>query len=249
LPSDIFERARLAARRSQSSRRGRQRSVRCAQPEAIVTSITRVDRDGLNTPAMHKTRIGPAAATVLLALLTFAATPNGMTPLPPQYVREGTFHSPDGWFEIHVPASYEWFEMTKFDGDADPRWPSADQSVAWLSRDPKTFEDVVLMESYSPGADVIDGAYARDFEERTRKTVEPDVMSDYSSKLLTISGEQSLYYQYKLVGKNHVRPYPYRFGYVIGMEHKVMLSTSDTTAAEPKRLRQSVISLRWLKES
>jgi len=139
--------------------------------------------------------------------------------------------------------------MRSIDGDADPRWPGAHQTVAWLSRDPKTFEDLVVAESYSPGADVIGETFARTFEERTRKTVEPDVMSDYSSKLLTISGEQSLYYQYKLVGKTHTRPYPYRFGYVIGMEHKVMLSTSDTTAAEPKRLRQSVISLRWLKES
>ena len=214
-----------------------------------MTSITGVVRDRLNTPAMHKKRISPAAATVLLALLTFASTPTGMTPLPPQYVRDGTFHSPDGWFEIHVPMSYEWFEMTKFDGDADPRWPDAQHTVAWLSRDPKTFEDLVLAESYSPGANVIGEGFARTFEERTRKTVEPDVMSDYSSKLLTISGEQSLYYQYKLVGKNHARPYPYRFGYVIGMEHKVMLSTSDTTAGEPKRLRQSVISIRWLKES
>ena len=198
---------------------------------------------------MHKKRIGRAAATVLLALLTFAATPNGMAPLPPQYVREGTFHSPDGWFEIHVPASYEWFEMTKFDGEADPRWPGAGESVGWLSRDPKTFEDLVLMESYSPGADVIDEAFADRWEKHTRKAVEPDVMSEFSSKLLTISGEQSLYYQYKLVGKAHARPFPYRFGYVIGMEHKVVLSTSEKNATQPKRLRQSVISLRWLKGS
>jgi hypothetical protein len=198
---------------------------------------------------MHKKRIAPAAATVLLALLTFASTPNGMTPLSPRYVREGTFHSPDDWFEIHVPMSYEWFEMTKFDGDADPRWPDAQHSVAWLSRDPKTFEDLVLMESYSPGANVIDEAFANRWEEHTRKAVQPDLMSDYSSKVLTISGEQSLYYQYKLVEKNHTPRFPYRFGYVIGMEHRVMLSTSDTTPGEPKRLRHSVISLRWLKGS
>ena len=82
---------------------------------------------------------------------------------------------------------------------------------------------------------------------RTREAVKPEAMSEYSSKLLTISGERSLYYQYKLVKKN--RPPMYRFGYVIGMEHKVMLSTSEAKPGEPKRLRQSVISLRWLKES
>jgi hypothetical protein len=86
-----------------------------------------------------------------------------MTPLPPQYVRDGTFHSPDGWFEIHVPMQYEWFEMRSFDGDADPRWPAAHQSVAWLSRDLKTFEDLVLVESYSPGADVIGEGFAKNF--------------------------------------------------------------------------------------
>jgi len=196
---------------------------------------------------MHKKRFALAAAAVLLGLLTIAATPAGMAPLPAQYLHDGTFHSPDGWFEIHVPVRYEWFEMRAFDGKADPRWPDAvNHTVAWLTRDPKTFEDLVVMESYTPGADVIDGAYAAAFESRTRETVKPEVMSEYSAELLTISGEQSLHYRYKLTGKARTR---YRFGYITGMEHKVLLSTSEATPTEPKRLRQSIVSARWLKES
>jgi hypothetical protein len=197
---------------------------------------------------MYKNSFVVAAATVLLGLLTIAATPSGMTPLPAQYLHDGTFHSPDGWFEIHVPMTWEWFEMRAFDGKADPRWPDAlNQTVGWLTRDPKTFDDLVVLETYTPGADVITGAYAKDFEVRTREAVKPETMSEFSSELLTISGERSLHYRYRLEGKN--QPLRYRFGYVIGMEHKVMLSTSDANPAEPKRLRQSVISIRWLKES
>jgi hypothetical protein len=197
---------------------------------------------------MHKNSAVAAVAAVFLALLTIAATPAGMTPLPSQYLQNGTFHSPDGWFEIHVPMRYEWFEMRAFDGKADPRWPDAlNQSVGWLTRDPKTFDDLVLLEAYEPGGDVINGAYAKDFETRTRNAVKPETMSEFSSELLTISGERSLHYRYRLDGKT--RPALYRFGYVVGMEHKVILSTSDANSVEPKRLRQSVISLRWLKES
>jgi hypothetical protein len=213
-----------------------------------VTNITHCIRSRPNTPAMHKNSVVLAAAAVLLALLTIAATPNGMAPLPAQYLHDGTFHSPDGWFEIHVPMRYEWFEMRAFDGKADPRWPDAlNQTVAWLTRDPKTFDDLVVMESYTPGADVIGEAYARAFEERTREAVKPEVMSDYSAELLTIGGERSLHYRYKLTGKT--RPPIYRFGYVIGMVTKVTLSTSDAKPTEPKRLIQSAISVRWLKES
>jgi len=213
-----------------------------------VTNVTRYIRRRTNTPAMHKRSSVLAAAAVLLALLTIAATPSGMAPLPPQYLHDGTFHSPDGWFEIHVPKRYEWFEMRAFDGTADPRWPDAvNQTVGWLARDPKTFDDLVVLEMYTPGADVIGEAYARSFEERTRAAVKPEVMSGYAAEVLTIGGERSLHYRYRLEGKT--RPPLYRFGYIIGMEHKVALSTSDAKPAEPKRLLQSAISVRWLKES
>jgi hypothetical protein len=197
---------------------------------------------------MHKNSFVPAAAAVLLGLLTIAATPRGMAPLPAQYLHEGTFHSPDGWFEIHVPVHYEWFEMRAFDGNADPRWPDAvNRTVAWLTRDPKTFDDLVVMEVYTPGADVIDDAYATAFEERTREAVKPEVMSEFSAEVIMIGGERSLHYRYKVTSKT--RPPIYRFGYAIGMVTKVMLATSDAKPTEPKRLIQSAISVRWLKES
>lgn|GEM_PF-1937632 len=209
-----------------------------------MTTITRFIRRRTNTPAMQKNSV----VVALLGLLTIATTPSGMAPLPAQYLHDGTFHSPDGWFEIHVPMRYEWFEMRTFDGKADPRWPDAvNDTVGWLTRDPKTFDDLVLMESYTPGADVISGAFAAAFERDTREAVKPEVMSEYSAELLMIAGEQSLHYRYKLTGKT--RAPLYRFGYITGMEHKVLLSTSDASSAEPKRLRQSVISIRWLKES
>lgn len=221
--------------------------ARPAAPER-VTNITRFIRRTANTPAMHNNRVVVAVAAVFLGFLTIAATPAGMAPLPPQYLHDGTFHSPDGWFEIHVPMRYEWFEMRAFDGAADPRWPDAvNQTVGWLTRDPKTFDDLVLLETYEPGGNVINGAYGKDFEMRTRATVKPETMSEFSSEVLTISGEKSLHYRYRLEGKT--RPPLYRFGYVVGMEHKVMLSTSDANSTEPKRLTQSVISIRWLKES
>jgi hypothetical protein len=145
-----------------------------------------------------------------------------------------------------VPANWEWFEMRAFDGSADPRWPDAiNQTVAWLARDPKTFDDLVVMESYRPGGDIITESFASSFESITRKAVEPETMSDYSSELLTISGERSLHYRYKLLRKN--RSPLYRFGYITGMEHKLTLSTSDDKPEEPKRLRQIVVSIGWLK--
>lgn len=195
---------------------------------------------------MQKNRAVLATAIALVALLALGSTPKGMAPLPAQYLHAGTFHSPDGWFEIHVPITWEWFEMRAFDDKADPRWPDAiNDTIGWLARDPKTFDDVVVMESYRPGGDIITENFARAFESSTRKAVEPETMSDYSSELLTISGERSLHYRYKLVGKN--RPPLYRFGYITGMEHKLTLSTSDDKPEEPKRLRQVVVSLSWLK--
>ena len=40
----------------------------------------------------------------------------------------------------------------------------------------------------------------------------------------------------------------YRHGYMTGMEHKVVLSTSTDTPPEPKWFVRAVVSLRWLKE-
>ncbi len=193
---------------------------------------------------MHPKRF--VLAIALVSSLALASTPKGMAPLPAQYLHSGTFHSPDGWFEIHVPLNWEWFEMRAFDGEADPRWPDAiNQTVAWLARDPKTFDDLVVMESYRPGGEIITESYASSFESLTRKAVEPETMTDYSSELLTIAGEQSLHYRYRLVRKN--RPPIYRFGYITGMDHKLTLSTSDDKPQEPKRLWQIVVSIGWLK--
>ena len=195
---------------------------------------------------MHKNSSVLAGAIVLVALLGLGSTPAGMAPLPAQYLRGGTFHSPDGWFEIHVPITWEWFEMRAFDGKADPRWPDAvNQTVAWLARDPKTFDDLVLLETYTPGGAIITEGFAGNFETQTRKAVAPETISEYSSELLTISGERSLHYRYRLGGTGRLR---YRFGYVTGMEHKLILSTSDDKPVEPKRLRQTVVSIGWLKE-
>ncbi len=133
-----------------------------------------------------------------------------------------------------------------FDGKADPRWPDAlNQTVAWLARNPKTFDNVVVMETYTPGGNVITGAYAKDFESTTRNAVKPETMSEFSSEPLMISGERSLHYRYKLVRK--AAPPLYRFGYVTGMEHKVIVSTSDEKPTEPKWFRQIAISVGWLK--
>jgi hypothetical protein len=195
---------------------------------------------------MHKKRFVLAGALALVAWLSLGSTPNGMAPLPAQYLRGGTFHSPDGWFEIHVPMTWEWFEMRAFDRKADPRWPDAvNQTVAWLTRDPKTFDDLIVLEMYTPGGAIITESFARNFEIQTRKAVAPETISEYSWELLTISGERSLHYWYRLRGTGRLR---YRFGYVTGMEHKLILSTSDDKPGEPKRLRQSVISIGWLKE-
>jgi hypothetical protein len=196
---------------------------------------------------MHPNRFVLGGAIALVAMLAFASTPKGMAPLPAQDLRAGTFHSPDGWFRIHVPLNWEWFEMRDFDGSADPRWPDAiNHTVAWLARDPKTFDDLVVMESYRPDGDIITESFASSFESITRKAVEPETMADYSSELLMISGERSLHYRYKLVRKN--RPPLYRFGYITGLEHKLTLSTSDDKPQEPKRLWQIVVSIGWLKE-
>jgi hypothetical protein len=213
----------------------------------IVIDVTRLARWRINTLPMQKTYFVLAGAIAFVAMLGFAATPAGMAPLPPQYLHGGRFHSADKWFQIDVPAGWEWFEMRAFDGKADPRWPDAvNQSVAWMARDPKSLDDVVIMETYMPGGDIITGAYAADFESRTRKAVQPDVMSEFTSEPLMISGERSFHYRYKVTGKN--RAPLYRFGYATGMEHKVFVSTSDKNPEEPKWLRPIALSVRWLIE-
>lgn len=220
--------------------------ARTTTPAPLVTNITPLAQHRPDTLAMQRHPFLLGSTIILLALLALGATPTGMAPLPAQYLHDGTFQSPDGWFAIHVPLTFEWFEMRAFDEKADPRWPDAiNQTVGWLARDPKTFDDLVVLETYEPGGNVITAGFARSFEARTRKAVEPETMSEYRAELLTISGEQSLHFRYRLVGKTH-KPL-YRFGYVTGMQHKLMLSTSDERPEEPKRLRQSVVSIRWLK--
>src|SRR5437763_16841301 len=100
------------------------------------------------------------AVILLVALLSLASTPRGMTPLPAQSLRGSTFHAPDGWYTIEGPAGWEWFEMRAFDGDADPRWPDAvRQTVAWMAQHPKTFDNVVVMETYGPADNEIDEGF------------------------------------------------------------------------------------------
>jgi len=217
-----------------------------AQVTGLVIDITRPAQRVSDTPGILRRHILFAGFLTLAALLALGATPSGMAPVPAQYLHGLTFHSPDDWFQVDVPAGWEWFEMRAFDGQADPRWPDAvNQSVAWWARHPKTLDDVVVLETYTPGGDVIIGAYAKDFETRTRKAVEPDTMVEFSTETLVISGERSLRYRYKVVRKS--KPPLYRFGYVTGMEHKVIISTSDEKPVEPKRLTQAAHSLRWLK--
>lgn len=194
---------------------------------------------------MKKRHFVLTGAIALLALLSLATTPGGMAPLPARYLHGGTFHSPDKWFQIDLPPNWEWFEMRAFDGKADPRWPDAiNQAVAWMARDPKTLDDVVVMETYIPVGPIITRAYALDFERRTRKAVEPDVMTEFSSELIMLAGERSLHYRYKLTRKNG--PPLYRFGYATGMEHKLFVSTSDKKIEEPAFLRRAALSVRWL---
>ena len=194
---------------------------------------------------MQTRRFVLTGAIALVALLGLAATPGGMAPLPAAYLHGGTFHSPDKWFQIDLPANWEWFEMRAFDGKADPRWPDAiNQFVAWMAREPKTLDDVVVMETYVPGGDVITKVYAMDFESRTRKAVEPEVMSEFSSELIMLAGERSMHYRYKVTGKSG--PPLYRFGYATGMEHKLFVSTSDKKPEEPAFLRRAALSVRWL---
>lgn len=180
----------------------------------------------------------------LLVLSILAATPDGMAPLPAQYLQAGMFNSPDGWFSIHSPDGSEWFEMRKFDGDADPRWPDgAHSSVAWYMRNPKMPGSVVVLEQYGAGAPMLDDAYLDDLEGNIRKTHPGERISEFSAALITWPVE-GIRFSYKKTEKGSAE---YRFWYITGWEHKVFLYADSATPSEPKRLTQLAQSFRWLK--
>jgi hypothetical protein len=195
-----------------------------------------------------RVRAVAAAASLVAALCLVASVPKGTAPLPGQYLKGHTFHSPDGWFTIETPEGWQWLEMRDFDGKADPRWPDAVNSpVAWMAMDPKTFDNLMLMESYKPNGAVITEDYLRAYEEQTRKTTAADgTVTAFRIEPINIPAAQSAHYVYTLVKKNGKTVY--RHGYMTGMEHKVVLSTSTDTPPEPKWFVRAVVSLRWLKE-
>jgi len=181
----------------------------------------------------------------VMALLLLAATPAGMAPLAAQYLNEGTFNSPDGWFAMHTPNGSEWFEMRKFDGDADPRWPDgAHQSVGWFVRGPKMPGSLLVMERYSPVGPVLDASYLNGLEADVRKAARPDEpISEFSAEVISTPMEGIRYsYRKKRGGRDG-----YEFWYVTGHEHKVFLQTSAAIREEPEWFRRVVQSFRWLK--
>ncbi len=183
----------------------------------------------------------------LIALLGIAATPTGMAPLPAQYLKERTFHSPDGWFAVDAPSdTWEWFEMRAFDGDADPRWPEASHNtVAWYARDSKGSEDCAIMESYYPSGPMINDSYADGLEDDVRKTISTDqTFSNFVVESIGIPVPSSLRYRYETRKKSGT--VTYHFVYVTGWEHKVFLQTTSATPKEPPLFRRLVVSMRWL---
>jgi hypothetical protein len=213
-----------------------------------VTPVTGSIRNASDSARMRVFRCLAGAFCLTAALCLVASVPSGMAPLPGQYVKGHTFHSPDGWFTIEVPEGWEWFEMRHFDGKADPRWPDAVNSpVAWMVREPKTFDDMTVMESYKPNGAVITEDYMRPWEEQMRKSTAADgTMTAFRIEPINIPAPQSAHYAYTLVKKNGKTIY--RHGYMTGMEHKVFLSTTTDTPPEPKWFARAVVSLRWLKE-
>ncbi|HYM59881.1 MAG TPA: hypothetical protein VEZ11_03195 [Thermoanaerobaculia bacterium] len=186
---------------------------------------------------------------VLLAALAVAATPTGMAPLPAQYLKGGTFYSPDGWFQIGFQAGrWEWFEMRSFDGKADPRWPDAvNQTVAWYVREAKGDNTFVVMERYSPNAPPLDDAFMQGIESDTRKGASPgEILSNFSVERIGVPTEGSVRFSYRVVKKSGETLY--RFAYVTGGEHRVWLQTHAKTAQEPRSFTRVVVSMRWLKE-
>src|SRR5258708_35917447 len=99
--------------------------------------------------------------------------------------------------------------MRDFDGKADPRWPDAiNHTVGWLARDPKTFNDLVVMESYRPGGASITETLGRSFEGSTRKAVEPETKVDVSPERLTLSRARAVHHPYRPRRKNRPPPEP-----------------------------------------
>lgn len=190
-----------------------------------------------------------ATAALLLALLTLGATPQGMAPLPAQYVKGRTFSSPDGWFKVDAPAArWEWFEMRKFDGDADPRWPdSVHQMVGWMVRDPENGDAFTVLESYNPFAKMMDDVFFRELEPQTRKGATPDEkISDFHAEWIGVPEEKSIRYWYKVEKKSGQTVY--RFAYITGWQHKVFLQAFSDKPEEPRIFTRMVVSMRWLKQ-
>jgi len=182
----------------------------------------------------------------VMVLLLFAATPAGMAPLPDQYLNNGTFSSPDGWFAVHTPDGSEWFEMRKFDGDADPRWPDgAHDTVAWYVRGAKMSGTLLVMETYHPVGEPLSEPYAQGLEVGVRRALEADeTISNFSYQIITTPVE-GIRYTYKKTKKDGSSKY--LFWYVTGMEHKVFMEASAPANDEPKWLRGVVQSFRWIK--
>lgn len=189
-----------------------------------------------------------AAVCAAAALSSFASAPKGMAPVAAQYLRGSTFLGPDGWFRIDGPQGWQWLEMRAFDGDADPRWPDAVHgTVAWMVEDPKTFDNFVLLEEYTPGGDVIDDEYMRSFETITRESTAVDgKLSDFRFELIPIPDKNSAHYSYQLLSKDGKTIY--RHGFITGLEHKLIISTSTDTPAQPKWFARVAVSIQWLRE-
>lgn len=183
----------------------------------------------------------------VMVLWLFAATPPATAPLPAQYLKDGTFTSPDGWFAVHMPEGSEWLEMRAFDGDADPRWPDdAHQSVAWYVRGPKTPGGVLVMERYvAVGAPELNASYVDGLEDDVRKALKPhESIADFSAEVVTWPVEGVRYSYLKTWSDGTKR---YEFWYVTGWQHKVSLHVSGPTNSEPKWFRGIVQSFRWIK--
>jgi hypothetical protein len=203
---------------------------------------------------MLTARSGPEHDTgfmhLLLSLcLLFAATPTGMAPLAAQYLHGKTFASPDGWFTIEAPsAEWEWFEMRAFDGGADPRWPDgAHGAVGWYLRDAKPRgESLVVMETYSAVAPMIDDEYMESLEADTRKGMTADEsMSDFHAVRINLPTEDSVRYWYK-VKKQKSGETLYRYAYASGGQHKVFILGFSSKPEEPRELKRVMVSLRWV---
>ncbi|HEY4641186.1 MAG TPA: hypothetical protein VII75_07560 [Thermoanaerobaculia bacterium] len=182
----------------------------------------------------------------VMALLLFAATPDGMAPLPAQYLKGGTFSSPDGWFAVHAPDGSEWLEMQRFDG-GDPRWPdAAHDRVAWYVRGAKMPESLLVMESYRLNGEPLDDAYGKAIEPSVsgEARLHGDTISDYSYQLIT-TPVRGIRYTYRKTQKDGTSKW--RFWYATGTKHKVFLESSSAVNVEPKWLSGVVQSFRWLK--